>query len=262
MKRYVCVFCICRSVAIFYYQQFRAKEAFAGRQLPEQRNGGEPWDFHRFGGNCTMTNVMKKQALISETRRSGIDRREGTEDPAGRRSGRDRRALLEEHPKYIGLIQKIPLFKSLKLAQFKKILRICSKQTVLKDRAIILDGEESKQFFILITGKLKVIFSDGKELSTIVPVEIVGEMGVFTGEKRSASVVATEESILLAIHRKELIELFRKDSEIGLSILMNVIRELSHKLKKSNMVIDGLRDLCFSGEYSQILKKTNKMMGE
>ena len=132
---------------------------------------------------------------------------------------------------------------------------------MLKDHAVILDGEESKRFFILITGKLKVIFSDGKELSTIVPVEIVGEMGVFTREKRSASVVAAATSILLAIHRKELFELFRKDSEMGLSILMNVIRELSHKLKKSNMVIDELRDLCFTNEYSQILEKTNKMPG-
>ena len=97
--------------------------------------------------------------------------------------------------------------------------------------------------FILIKGILKVVFPDGKELSRISPVETVGEMGLFTAERRSASVVAVEDSILLAIYKKELMNLFRKESDVGIQILTNVISDMSNKLKKSNTTIEELKKL-------------------
>jgi CRP-like cAMP-binding protein len=95
--------------------------------------------------------------------------------------------------------------------------------------------------FILLQGELKVVFDDGRELSRIRPVQTVGEMGIFTGENRSASVVTAANSILFAIHRKELVDLFRKDSDLGILILTNVIRDISGKLKISNMLIEELK---------------------
>lgn len=190
------------------------------------------------------------QYIIDETRRSGFDRRDEE-----RENDSDRRDVVKEQGRYVHIIQKVPLFKGLQLTQFTRILRICSKRAIPKDMAVIYSGAESKEMFILIKGQLKVIFDDGKELSRIMPVELVGEMGLFTGEERSASVVAAEESLVLAIHKKELMDLFRKDSELGIHILTNVIRELSHKVKKSNTITEELRKKCLPGEYTAILKK-------
>ena len=77
--------------------------------------------------------------------------------------------------------------------------------------------------------ELKITFMDGKSLSLIKPVGIVGEMGIFTGEPRSASVSAATDCLLFTIHRKELFKTFEKDSFLALQILMNVIKDLSNR---------------------------------
>jgi len=188
--------------------------------------------------------------IVDAARRSGYDRRAGRDGEK-----RDRRHIIAEQGKYIGIIQKIPIFKGLKLDQFRKILRISSKRLYHPGEAVIQAGTESRNMFILIKGMLEVVFPDGKELSRITPVELVGEMGLFTGEQRSASVIAVEESIVLAIHRKELMNLFRKDGELGILILTNVIRDISHKLKKSNTTIEELKKVCNTGQYTRILSR-------
>jgi len=188
--------------------------------------------------------------IIDEGRRSGIDRRGDDREATS-----ERRDIIKDQGRYLPIIRKVPLFRGLQLVQFTKILRICAKHAYAAGQAVILSGAESKEMFILIKGSLKVVFDDGKELSRITPVELVGEMGMFTNEVRSASVVAVEESIVLAINKKELIDLFRNDSDLGILVLMNVICDLSHKLKKSNAVTEELRKICQPGQYTGVLKK-------
>jgi len=195
---------------------------------------------------------------LIQTRRDGNDRRENANPGDGKykRSGKDRRTLLEEQGRYIGIIQKIPIFKGLTLNQFNKILRICSRQNFAEDESVILSDDESLEMFILIKGMLKVVFKDGKELTRITPVEIVGEMGLFTRERRSASVIAAKDSLVLVIHKDELMKAFRSECELGHHMLTNVIRDIAHKLRRSNTVIEELRRLCFPGEFTSIISKT------
>ena len=109
---------------------------------------------------------------------------------------------------------------------------------------------------ILIKGELKIAFKNGKELSRIQHIGIVGEMGLFTGQQRSASVVAATDCIVLIIHKTELIKLFHEDFIIGIQVLMNVIQDLSQKLRNNNVVLEELRQVVLPGEFTKILSKT------
>lgn len=191
-------------------------------------------------------------------RRKSCDMGDTVREHATSHIQKERRSILSEQTMYVGIIEKVPIFSGLTLEQFKKILHICSREIYTVDKAVIQCNDESCQMFILIKGMLKVVFPNGKELSRISPVEIVGEMGVFTGERRSASVVAMEESTLLSIHKNELLELFRSEGDLGIHILMNVIREIAHKLRKNNSVIEDLKKLSFPGEYALGVSKTQK----
>jgi len=188
--------------------------------------------------------------IVEETRRTGTDRRGDKRPPAT-----DRRSVMNDQGKYLAIVQKIPVFKRLKLDQFRKILRICKQETVAMDDPLIISKTESVRMFILVSGLLRVVFDDGKELSRISPVQTVGEMGVFTGERRSASVFAALDSIVLSIHRKELMALFHNDPDLGICILANVITDLSGKLRKSNDVVEDLRKIVPRGAYTEIMKK-------
>lgn len=182
------------------------------------------------------------------TRRSGVDRRE-REDSIDdeRRIDPERRDTLHNHLQLIEILEKIPLFHGLSVHQFKSILRICSRRNILRGDTICRIGEESWEFFILLQGALKITFEDGKELSRIDPIGIAGEMGVFTNERRSANIMAVRHSILLSIHKMELMKLFRHDADLGIRVLLNVISDLAKKLRRNNLIIQDLKQYCPPG---------------
>ncbi len=194
---------------------------------------------------------------MGELQRTGIDRRKVQVNvEIDRRSGKDRRAISEKYYQFIKILRKIPIFNGLDINQFQRIVNICSKNIYKKNEKIFMEGEESHEIYILIDGELKVTFANGKELTRIKPVGIVGEMGIFTGEPRSASVAASTDCILLIMNRSEFFKLFERDYFLAFKILMNVIKDLSKKLRKNNIIIDELRQVALPGDYSKILSKT------
>ena len=193
------------------------------------------------------------------TRRSGVDRRELDDSPdEDLRINIERRFTLHHHSQLIEILGKIPLFRGLSVREFKEILHICTRRNFLRGDLIFRAGEESFEIFILLQGVLKVTFEDGKELSRIEPIGIVGEMGVLTGEKRSANIVAANHCVLLSIHKMELLKLFRHDSDLGVRILLNVILDLSNKLRHDNEIIQDLKQLCPPGISTKIILGNSK----
>ncbi len=166
------------------------------------------------------TSNGERALKVKENRRSGIDRRDLDSDASEeRREGAERRVILCQQIEYLQILEKIPIFRGLTPKQASRILKICSKRNVAKDEIICSAGDESNEIYILIKGLLGISFHKGKELSRIKPVGIVGEMGVFTGERRSANVSAMSDSIILVIHKAEILKLFRYDSDLKTHIL-------------------------------------------
>ena len=54
---------------------------------------------------------------------------------------------------------------------------------------VFMEGDRPGELYILTEGLLKVTFK-GKEVNKILPISTVGEMGVFTGEPRSATITS------------------------------------------------------------------------
>ncbi|MBN1292792.1 MAG: protein kinase [Candidatus Latescibacteria bacterium] len=155
----------------------------------------------------------------------------------------------------IDVLGRIPIFRGLSLPQLKKILGICSKRTLYKDEILCYIDEESFNIFILIKGMLRITFREGKELSRIIPLGIVGEMGVFTGEKRSAMVIAANECVVLDILKSDLFEVLHNDSDMGIIVLKNVIDDLAKKLRINNVIIEKLEQVCDIEDYSAIISQ-------
>ncbi|MFC1560959.1 protein kinase [Candidatus Latescibacterota bacterium] len=173
-------------------------------------------------------------------------------------------AILKDAKKYrkehapgqiIDVLEKIPIFRGLSFEQFKKILMICSRQKILEGEILCHAGEESLEIFILIRGKLQVTFEDGKEFSRIRPLGIVGEMGVFTGDTRSATVVTASKCTILTIKKDDLFRVFDSDPVLGILVQSNVIDDLTRKMKTNNIIIEELKQLCPPNEFSAIISR-------
>jgi len=178
-----------------------------------------------------------------ETRRTGNDRR-NEHDPVSieKRDGRDRRKVCVRTGQYINILQKIPIFRGLSAEQSKKILSIATHKTFQEGEPLCHIGDKSHEIFILIKGQLLVSSPAGKEITRIDPIGTIGEMGIFTDELRSANVCAAMESITIIIRKTEFIILLRRDNDLAIHILMNVIKDLSEKLRKDNKIIEDLKE--------------------
>ena len=134
----------------------------------------------------------------------------------------------------------IPIISDLTNDQFEALLSICEKQTIPTYTIIFKEGDRPAEMYILTEGLLKVTLK-GREINKILPISTVGEMGVFTGEPRSVTVISVTESTMLKIMKKDLFNLFSKDKDFHIKFQEGMLLDLSHKLRLTNEVITKLR---------------------
>ena len=118
------------------------------------------------------------------------------------------------------------------------MLGICSKKEYKKYENLCRIDDEQENMHIILKGKVSILFKLGFELQNITPVGIVGEMGIFTGEKCSATITAVTDCIALKFDKAELFKLFSSDIDLYNKVLLNVIKDLSTKIRKNNEQLD------------------------
>src|SRR6476620_620283 len=92
---------------------------------------------------------------------------------------------------------------------------------------LIKEGELSTDYFVLISGRLRAFKQDEDRLipiGTVFPGEGVGEMSLFTGEPRFATVVARLDSELVRFPQSTFLVLANLSPLAMLNIVRTVIR--------------------------------------
>ncbi|MDA0745158.1 MAG: cyclic nucleotide-binding domain-containing protein [bacterium] len=136
--------------------------------------------------------------------------------------------------RFLSILDKIPMFQKLTPGQAMEILRICKPKT-LGDREIAMrHGTRSTEMYILLTGKLVVTAQDGTPLTYLSPITTVGEMGVVTGQPRTATVVAENQASVFEISKIKFEVVLKKYPDIGFVIYRNIITILSQRLNSTN----------------------------
>jgi CRP-like cAMP-binding protein len=98
--------------------------------------------------------------------------------------------------------------------------------------------------FVLLTGTLSVTALEGTVLTSLSPITIVGEMGLITGQPRSATVVAESQISVFEISKLKFEILMKKYPEIGFKTYRNIIHILSERLDNNNTLLaSGQREL-------------------
>jgi CRP-like cAMP-binding protein len=137
----------------------------------------------------------------------------------------------------LALIERIPIFSGLSAEDRSGILKLCTKITLERGDILCHQGDSSGAMFILLVGKLAVRIANSATIASIVPVTSIGEMGVFTGESRTATVEAMEKSALLRLDAVDLNNLIESRPALGVSVMRKVIRTLSERVSADNIRI-------------------------
>ena len=141
----------------------------------------------------------------------------------------------------VKVIGKIDIFKGLHPLQVTRILRMASHKTCKAGLQLCVNDTPSDSMFILVTGELVVVTGDGTRVATIFPVTTVGEMGVITGERRSATVEVSRPSHIFVIAKGNFDRYLSEDAEVRATIYKNIIDALSAKLDNSNKRLSDLQ---------------------
>ena len=143
-------------------------------------------------------------------------------------------------------ISEIDLFKGLTPEECRLVEGIVQPLQFEKGDVIIREGAEANLLFVLARGKVSVqirVPGQGgrrKRVASIGPGLSFGEMALLDGGKRSADIVADERVICYGFQVEQLQALAAEHPNIMITILGNLTREFSERLRHANEAIGVL----------------------
>ena len=128
--------------------------------------------------------------------------------------------------------RRVPLFAKLSPADLKQVSAIAIEEVFADGALIAREGEMGDMMFIIASGEVRVISTNGKqelELARRGAGECVGEMAIISREPRSATLIASGDVRALCIDQKSFEALLRDRPDVS----MAVIQVLSDRLKEA-----------------------------
>lgn len=151
------------------------------------------------------------------------------------------------------IISNARIFGSLTGKDIKTLAKMGKKKRWSKGGQIINQGDEGNALYLIISGKVRVVLygEEGKEivLSIMKEGDVFGEMAIFDGEPRSASIEAIEDAECFIIQGDDLLRYIK----IHPSIALNFLAHLSKRLREADRKIGGLALLDVCGRIAHTL---------
>jgi CRP/FNR family cyclic AMP-dependent transcriptional regulator len=141
-------------------------------------------------------------------------------------------------------LRSIPLFGRVSEADLEELATHLIERRFPKNATVVEEGLPGDYMYVIREGRAKVTKAseDGREkiMNFLEAGSFFGDMALLGDETRSASVKTLEESTLLALSRRDFIDLLRQSPDLALS----VIEELANRLRETN---EQARSLSFQG---------------
>jgi CRP/FNR family transcriptional regulator len=132
------------------------------------------------------------------------------------------------------LLRAVPLFSTLSAQELDKVSRVAVPRKYESGSIILREGDPGDTCYVLQRGRARVTrqHADGRTitLTNLGPGEIFGELAMFGGEVRSASVEALDDVQAVAILAGDLKRLLNDHPEIAVKLLGT----LGEKLREAN----------------------------
>ena len=140
----------------------------------------------------------------------------------------------------LNIISAIPLFNGLPDDQLNALRQIALEKQFSKGQTIFSEGDETKGFFVVVTGRVKIykVSSEGKEqiLHIFEAGQSFGEVTVFTGQQLPANAQTLAKSRLLFFPRSAFVDLVTDNP----SLALNMLAIMSKKLRQFAAQIESL----------------------
>jgi hypothetical protein len=133
---------------------------------------------------------------------------------------------------------KSPLFRDMSVFKIKKTILLSRAQEFITDEMIIEQGTQTKNMYVVLTGKVEVVVRSGEgrevQLCVLGPGEVFGEVG-FAGEiLRTATVRAVDTTHVMSLDYEMTRNALRFYPHIASQLYHNISYILSARLAQAN----------------------------
>ncbi|MBW2700948.1 MAG: Crp/Fnr family transcriptional regulator [Deltaproteobacteria bacterium] len=160
------------------------------------------------------------------------------------------------------LLKKVSIFANIDDQALGRLASLVQVREVGKDSLIFGQDDSGDALFIIASGRVKVVLygENGKEITLTFFGEgdFFGEMSLLDDMPRSANVITCEASTLVILKRSD----FVAHLEESPATAINVLGELSRRLRKADEIIGNLALLDVYGRVARLLMDLAEKDGE
>jgi hypothetical protein len=154
------------------------------------------------------------------------------------------------HPSLLDFLSESPLFSTLSKEEIEKLSPLVDEEVIKASSYVFLEEEEAHHFYILREGLLRAMIG-GKTLATITPGKFFGEIAVLNESYRTGSVFAEENSRIVKINGRELLDGKSVPVDVSFRILRELIKPLV-SLHYTNDLFKRSKDIVKAGESDKV----------
>ncbi len=136
----------------------------------------------------------------------------------------------------VQLLKSIPLFHDLTRKEILEVNTLLHERVYEKNEIVFEEGDPGHGIFIVLSGKLRVDPNHELFKTAVLdlgPGESVGELALFDEGPRSATVMAIERTVTVALFQAEFSSLLTKNKNIGVKVLTEIGRTLSRRARQA-----------------------------
>jgi CRP/FNR family cyclic AMP-dependent transcriptional regulator len=160
------------------------------------------------------------------------------------------------------LLARVSIFSFLEKRELDLLVKATTTKRLKPKDVLCRKGDAGHQLYGILSGSLKVTTtgSDGKDVmfGLMGPGEVIGEIALLDGERRSATVSAVEKTELLTLDRRELLPFLEANPRVAIGlarVLAGRVRQLSDRAEdRQTMPLPGRiakRLLALSEQYGK-----------
>lgn len=132
----------------------------------------------------------------------------------------------------VTLLRKVPLFTGLDDRTLKTVSKLSRIETVRRGEVLIQQGDQSDSLYVVVRGRF-VVQTDERLIAEITEGGPIGELAFFTGEPRTATVVAGRNSQVLVLDRVAYNKIIQESPQIANDLLAETAKRLVKATKKA-----------------------------
>jgi len=155
-------------------------------------------------------------------------------------------------------LQQVPMFVPLGDDELEKLARGSSTRVYAPGEPIVRRGQEGNSMFVITRGKVKVVIpEDGghKTINTLTANDFFGEMSLLTGQPRTATVIAEEETEVIQIKKPSMRSLFEANPTL-MQAICDIIEE-----RRELLVTQDEEDESIDAKDSGVLSSLRRFFG-